>query len=143
MFIIMALVVAVAAFNIVSTLIMAVTDKRADIAIMRTLGASPSSIMQIFVVQGALIGVIGTLAGVVLGVLIALNIDVIVPFIEHLFGIQFLDKDVYMITSVPSQLLWSDVLVIMLTSFALSLLATLYPSWKAARMNPAEALRYE
>lgn len=143
MFIIMALVVAVAAFNIVSTLIMAVTDKRADIAIMRTLGASPSSIMQIFVVQGALIGVIGTLAGVVLGVLVALNIDVIVPFIEHLFGIQFLDKDVYMITSVPSQLLWSDVLVIMLTSFALSLLATLYPSWKAARMNPAEALRYE
>lgn len=143
MFIIMALVVAVAAFNIVSTLIMAVTDKRADIAIMRTLGASPSSIMQIFVVQGALIGVIGTLAGVILGVLVALNIDVIVPFIEHLFGIQFLDKDVYMITSVPSQLLWSDVLVIMLTSFALSLLATLYPSWKAARMNPAEALRYE
>ena len=143
MFIIMALVVAVAAFNIVSTLIMAVTDKRADIAIMRTLGASPSSIMQIFVVQGALIGVIGTLAGVVLGVLIALNIDVIVPFIEHLFGIQFLDKYVYMITSVPSQLLWSDVLVIMLTSFALSLLATLYPSWKAARMKPAEALRYE
>lgn len=143
MFIIMALVVAVAAFNIVSTLIMAVTDKRADIAIMRTLGASPSSIMQIFVVQGALIGVIGTLAGVILGVLAALNIDVIVPFIEHVFGIQFLDKDVYMITSVPSQLLWSDVLVIMLTSFVLSLLATLYPSWKAARMNPAEALRYE
>ncbi|HQO15454.1 MAG TPA: lipoprotein-releasing ABC transporter permease subunit [Methylotenera sp.] len=143
MFIIMALVVAVAAFNIVSTLIMAVTDKRADIAIMRTLGASPSSIMQIFVVQGALIGVIGTLVGVILGVLVALNIDVIVPFIEHVFGIQFLDKDVYMITSVPSQLLWSDVLVIMLTSFVLSLLATLYPSWKAARMNPAEALRYE
>ena len=143
MFIIMTLVVAVAAFNIVSTLIMAVTDKRADIAIMRTLGASPSSIMQIFVVQGALIGVIGTLVGVILGVLVALNIDVIVPFIEHVFGIQFLDKDVYMITSVPSQLLWSDVLVIMLTSFVLSLLATLYPSWKAARMNPAEALRYE
>ncbi len=143
MFIIMALVVAVAAFNIVSTLIMAVTDKRADIAILRTLGASPSSIMQIFVVQGALIGVIGTLVGVILGVLVALNIDVIVPFIEHVFGIQFLDKDVYMITSVPSQLLWSDVLVIMLTSFVLSLLATLYPSWKAARMNPAEALRYE
>lgn len=143
MFIIMALVVAVAAFNIVSTLIMAVTDKRADIAIMRTLGASPSSIMQIFVVQGALIGVIGTLAGVVLGVLIAWNIDVIVPFIEHLFGVQFLDKDVYMITAVPSQLLWSDVIVITFTSFALSLLATLYPSWKAAKMNPAEALRYE
>ena len=126
-----------------STLIMAVTDKRADIAIMRTLGASPSSIMQIFVVQGALIGVIGTLAGVVLGVLIAWNIDVIVPFIEHLFGVQFLDKDVYMITAVPSQLLWSDVIVITFTSFALSLLATLYPSWKAAKMNPAEALRYE
>lgn len=143
MFIIMALVVAVAAFNIVSTLIMAVTDKRSDIAIMRTLGASPASIMQIFVVQGALIGVIGTVLGVVFGVLIALNIDVIVPFIEHLFGVQFLDKNVYQISVVPSQLLWSDVLVITVTAFVLSLLATLYPSWKASQINPAEALRYE
>ncbi len=143
MFIIMALVVAVAAFNIVSTLIMAVTDKRSDIAIMRTLGASPASIMQIFVVQGALIGVIGTVLGVVFGVLIALNIDVIVPFIEHLFGVQFLDKNVYQISVVPSQLLWSDVIVITVTAFVLSLLATLYPSWKASQINPAEALRYE
>jgi lipoprotein-releasing system permease protein len=143
MFIIMTLVVAVAAFNIVSTLIMAVTDKRADIAIMRTLGASPSSIMQIFVVQGALIGLIGTVLGVLLGVTIALNIDVIVPFIEHLFGVQFLDKNVYQISVVPSQLLWSDVSVITITAFLLSLLATLYPSWKASNINPAEALRYE
>lgn len=143
MFIIMTLVVAVAAFNIVSTLIMAVTDKRADIAIMRTLGASPASIMQIFVVQGALIGVIGTVLGVIFGVTIALNIDVIVPFIEHLFGVQFLDKNVYQISVVPSQLLWSDVWVITITAFILSLLATLYPSWKASKINPAEALRYE
>ena len=143
MFIIMTLVVAVAAFNIVSTLIMAVTDKRADIAIMRTLGASPASIMQIFVVQGALIGVIGTVLGVLLGVTIALNIDVIVPFIEHLFGVQFLDKNVYQISVVPSQLLWSDVWVITITAFILSLFATLYPSWKASKINPAEALRYE
>ncbi|HOY70417.1 MAG TPA: lipoprotein-releasing ABC transporter permease subunit [Methylotenera sp.] len=143
MFIIMTLVVAVAAFNIVSTLIMAVTDKRADIAIMRTLGASPASIMQIFVVQGALIGVIGTVLGVLFGVTIALNIDVIVPFIEHLFGVQFLDKNVYQISVVPSQLLWSDVWVITITAFILSLFATLYPSWKASKINPAEALRYE
>ena len=143
MFIIMTLVVAVAAFNIVSTLIMAVTDKRADIAIMRTLGASPSSIMQIFVVQGALIGIIGTVLGVLLGVTIALNIDVIVPFIEHVFGVQFLDKNVYQISVVPSQLLWSDVAYITITAFLLSLLATLYPSWKASNINPAEALRYE
>lgn len=143
MFIIMTLVVAVAAFNIVSTLIMAVTDKRADIAIMRTFGASPRSVMVIFVVQGALIGVIGTVLGVLLGVTIALNVDVIVPFIEHLFGVQFLDKNVYQISVVPSQLLWSDVWVITITAFILSLLATLYPSWKASKINPAEALRYE
>jgi lipoprotein-releasing system permease protein len=143
MSIIMVLVVAVAAFNIVSTLIMAVIDKRADIAIMRTFGASPRSIMVIFITQGALIGLIGTLLGVTFGVLIALNIDVIVPFIEHLFGVQFLAKDVYYISVVPSQLLWSDVTVIALTSFVLSLLATLYPSYKASKINPAEALRYE
>jgi lipoprotein-releasing system permease protein len=143
MSIIMVLVVAVAAFNIVSTLIMAVIDKRADIAIMRTFGASPRSIMQIFIIQGALIGFIGTLLGVTFGVLIALNIDVIVPFIENLFGVQFLAKDVYYISVVPSQLLWSDVTVIALTSFILSLLATLYPSYKASKINPAEALRYE
>jgi len=143
MFIILTLIVAVAAFNIVSTLVMAVTDKRADIAIMRTFGASPRSIMQIFIVQGALIGAIGTVIGAVIGIIVAQNIDVIVPTIERLFNIQFLAKDVYYISDLPSQLLWSDVSMIVVLSFALSLLATLYPSWKAAKMKPAEALRYE
>lgn len=143
MFVILALIVAVAAFNIVSTLVMAVTDKRSDIAILRTLGASPASIMQIFIVQGALIGAIGTFFGTIGGVLIALNIDVIVPFIEHVFGVQFLAKDVYYISELPSHLLWSDVLTITGMSFVLSLLATLYPSWRASKINPAEALRYE
>ena len=143
MFIILALIVAVAAFNIVSTLVMAVTDKRADIAIMRTFGASPRSIMGIFIVQGALIGVIGTIAGAVIGVLIALNIGTIVPFIENLFHVQFLAKDVYYISDLPSKLEWSDVTTIVLMSFVLSLLATLYPSYKASQINPAEALRYE
>jgi lipoprotein-releasing system permease protein len=122
---------------------MAVIDKRADIAIMRTFGASPRSIMQIFIIQGALIGIIGTLLGIALGLLIALNIGVIVPFIENLFHVQFLAKDVYYISEVPSQVLWSDVTAITLTSIVLSLLATLYPSYKASQINPAEALRYE
>ena len=143
MFIILALIVAVAAFNIVSTLVMAVTDKRADIAIMRTFGASPRSIMGIFIVQGALIGVIGTIAGALVGVLIALNIGTIVPFIENLFHVQFLAKDVYYISDLPSKLEWSDVTTIVLMSFVLSLIATLYPSYKASQINPAEALRYE
>ena len=143
MFIILALIVAVAAFNIVSTLVMAVTDKRADIAIMRTFGASPRSIMAIFMVQGALIGLLGTVIGTGFGVLIALNISTIVPFIEHLFHVQFLAKDVYYISELPSHLLWGDVVTIVLMSFVLSLLATLYPSWKASQMNPAEALRYD
>lgn len=143
MFIILTLIVAVAAFNIVSTLVMAVTDKRADIAIMRTYGASPRSIMQIFMVQGALIGVIGTVAGAVIGVLIALNIGTIVPFLEHLFNVQFLAKDVYYISELPSHLVWSDVITITVMSFVISLLATIYPSWKASKMKPAEALRYD
>jgi lipoprotein-releasing system permease protein len=143
MFIILTLIVAVAAFNIVSTLVMAVTDKRADIAIMRTFGASPASIMTIFIIQGALIGVIGTIAGAVFGVLIALNISTIIPFIEGLFHVQFLAKDVYYISDLPSDLIWSDVITIVLLSFVLSLLATIYPSWKASKINPAEALRYE
>ena len=143
MFLILALIVAVAAFNIVSTLVMAVTDKRADIAIMRTFGASPRSIMKIFIVHGALIGVIGTVSGAIFGVLIALNIETIVPFIEHVFNVQFLSKDVYYISDLPSELLWSDVATITVMSFVLSLLATLYPSWRAAKTNPAEALRYE
>ena len=143
MFIILTLIVAVAAFNIVSTLVMAVTDKRADIAIMRTFGASPASILVIFMIQGALIGVIGTIVGAVLGILIALNIGTIIPFIEGLFQIQFLAKDVYYISDLPSDLIWSDVTTIVLLSFVLSLLATIYPSWKASKINPAEALRYE
>ncbi len=143
MFIILTLIVAVAAFNIVSTLVMAVTDKRADIAIMRTFGASPRSIMKIFIVQGALIGIIGTVLGAFFGILIALNIETIIPFIEHLFNVQFLAKDIYYISDLPSDLVWSDVITIVSVSFVLSLLATLYPSYKASRTNPAEALRYE
>jgi len=143
MFIILALIVAVAAFNIVSTLVMAVTDKRADIAIMRTFGASPASIMGIFMIQGALIGVIGTAIGGVSGIIIALNIDVIIPFIEQLFQVQFLAKDVYYISDLPSDLIWSDVITIVILSFVLSLLATIYPSYRASKINPAEALRYE
>ena len=143
MFIILTLIVAVAAFNIVSTLVMAVTDKRADIAIMRTFGASPRSIMGIFIVQGALIGIIGTLIGAAVGILIALNIDSIIPFIENLFKVQFLAKDVYYISDLPSTLDWNDVITIVVMSFMLSLLATLYPSYKASTLNPAEALRYE
>ena len=143
MFLILSLIVAVAAFNIVSTLVMAVTDKQADIAILRTLGASPASIMQVFVVQGALIGCIGLAAGIVGGVALALNVETVVPFIEHLFGIQFLAKDVYYISDLPSELQWRDVMVVTAVSFVLTLLATLYPSWRASRINPAEALRYE
>ena len=143
MFIILLLIVAVAAFNIVSTLVMVVTDKQADIAILRTLGASPASIMKIFIVQGALIGVFGTLIGLAGGVLLALNIGVVVPAIERLFGVHFLAKDVYYISELPSKLVVNDVVVIALVSLVLSLLATLYPSWRASRTNPAEALRYE
>ena len=143
MFLFLLLIVAVAAFNVVSTLVMAVTDKQSDIAILRTLGASPSSIMQIFIVQGIVIGLVGLAMGVIAGVLLALNIDVVIPFIEHLFGIQFLSKDVYYISELPSDLHWNDVFVITVVSFLLTLLATLYPSWRASRVNPAEALRYE
>jgi lipoprotein-releasing system permease protein len=143
MFIILLLIVAVAAFNIVSTLVMAVTDKRADIAILRTLGAAPVDIMKIFIIQGALIGFVGTLAGLVMGVVLALNIDVVVPAIENALGFKFLAKDVYYISDLPSDLHWRDVGVIAATAFVLTLLATLYPSFKAARTNPAEALRYE
>ena len=143
MFIILLLIVAVAAFNIVSTLVMAVTDKQPDIAILRTLGASPGGIMKIFIVQGALIGVIGTLIGVAGGIVLALNIDVVVPFLERLLNVQFLSREVYYITDLPSDLQKSDVVSIALVSLVLSLLATLYPSWRAARVNPAETLRYE
>jgi len=143
MFIILLLIVAVAAFNIVSTLVMAVTDKQPDIAILRTLGASPGGIMKIFIVQGAIIGVIGTLIGVVGGIALALNVDVVVPFLERLLHVQFLSREVYYITELPSDLQRSDVTTITLVSLALSFLATIYPSWRASRVNPAEALRYE
>jgi lipoprotein-releasing system permease protein len=143
MFIILTLIIAVAAFNLVSTLVMTVTDKQADIAILRTLGASPRSIMKIFMIQGALVGILGTACGVAGGVLIALNIDVIVPFIEYLLGVQFLSKDIYFISTVPSDLRWADVSKIGVLAVILAFLATLYPSWWAARVKPAEALRYE
>jgi len=143
MFIILTLIVAVAAFNIVSTLIMVVTDKRSDIAIMRTLGASPRSIMTVFIIQGVVIGVLGTALGVAGGVLLALNIETIVPAIEHVFGVQFMAADVYYISEVPSELHWNDVWIMAAVALVLSLLATLYPAWRAARTQPAEALRYE
>ena len=143
MFIILTLIVAVAAFNLVSTLVMTVTDKRADIAILRTLGASPGSIMGIFVVQGAMVGVMGTLAGLLLGLGVAFNIDVIVPALEQLFHANFLPKDIYLISRMPSDPQQADILPITLISLVLSFVATLYPSWHASRVNPAEALRYE
>lgn len=137
------LIVAVAAFNIISTLVMVVTDKKADIAILRTLGASPATIMGIFMVQGSVIGVVGTLMGGVLGVLAALNVSAMVAGLEKLFGVQFLSSDVYFISYLPSQLIWSDVLVICSTALGMSFLATLYPAWRASRTEPAEALRYD
>ena len=143
MFIILTLIVAVAAFNLVSTLVMTVTDKRADIAILRTLGASPKSIMGIFVVQGAMVGVIGTLGGLLLGLGIAYNIDVIVPAIERALNASFLPKDIYLISRMPSEPQYADIMPIAVISLVLAFLATIYPSWRASRVNPAEALRYE
>ncbi len=143
MFIILTLIVAVAAFNLVSTLVMTVTDKRADIAILRTLGATPRSVMAIFMVQGAASGVIGTLAGVLLGLLVAFNIDVIVPAIEHLLHVSFLPSSIYLISRMPSDPQQGDIVPIAIISLVLAFVATLYPSWRASRMQPAEALRYE
>ncbi len=143
MFIILTLIVAVAAFNLVSTLVMTVTDKRADIAILRTLGASPGSIMAVFVVQGAMVGVIGTGVGLLLGLGVALNIDTLVPALESLLGASFLPQDIYLISRMPSDPQQADIVPIGLISLALSFVATLYPSWRASRVNPAEALRYE
>ena len=143
MFIILTLIVAVAAFNLVTTLVMTVTDKRADIAILRTLGASPKSIMAIFVVQGATVGVLGTLGGLLLGLSVAFNIDVIVPAIENLLGASFLPRDIYLISHMPSDPQAGDIWPIAIISLILAFLATIYPSWRASRVNPAQALRYE
>jgi lipoprotein-releasing system permease protein len=143
MFIILTLIIAVAAFNIVSAQVMTVTDKVADIAILRTLGAAPSSITAIFMIQGALIGVIGTLIGVVGGILLALNVGTVLPAIERLFNVQFLDKTVYYINELPSDLQRTDVVTIAAIALVLALVATVYPAWRAAKVNPAEALRYE
>jgi len=143
MFVILTLIVAVAAFHIVSTLVMVVTDKRADIAILRTLGATPGVILRIFIVQGALIGLLGTALGLIGGIALALNVETIVPAIEEAFNTQFMPADVYYISDLPSQLNWPDVWQIGMVAFLLSLLATLYPAWRASRTQPAEALRYE
>jgi lipoprotein-releasing system permease protein len=143
MFIILTLIVAVAAFNLVSTLVMTVTDKRADIAILRTLGASPRSVMGVFMVQGAAAGIIGTLSGVALGLLVAFNIDVIVPAIERALHMSFLPGSIYLISRMPSEPQSGDIVPIAVISLLLSFVATLYPSWRASRVQPAEALRYE
>ncbi len=140
---ILALIIAVAAFNIVSTLVMAVTDKQPDIAILRTLGASPRSIMKIFIVQGTLIGVFGTILGVVGGVLLAFNVGSVVALIEYLFTVQFLSREVYYISKIPSDPHLADIVTVAIVSFGLSILATIYPSYRASKVNPAEALRYE
>jgi lipoprotein-releasing system permease protein len=143
MTIILFLIVAVAAFNIVSTLVMVVTDKRADIAVLRTLGASPGRVMAIFMVQGTAIGVVGTLLGVVGGVLLGWNVEPIVASIERAFGVHFLDPSIYYISALPSDVRAGDVLRVGGGAFLMSVLATLYPAWRAARTDPAEALRYE
>jgi lipoprotein-releasing system permease protein len=143
MFIILTLIVAVAAFNLVTTLVMTVTEKRGDIAILRTLGATPASILWIFVTQGALSGLVGTLAGAGLGLAVAFNLDVLVPAIEHLLGVRFLPQEIYLIHHMPSDPQAGDIVPVVSVALMLSLLATLYPSWRASRVHPAEALRHE
>ena len=143
MFIILTLIILVAAINVVSTLVMVVTEKHPDIAILRTLGAAPASVMKIFVVQGAVIGIVGTVLGVLLGLFLAFNIDWLVPLVERTFGFQILSKEVYYISELPSDVHWVDVAMVAVMSLVLAFLATLYPSWRASRVNPAEALRYE
>jgi lipoprotein-releasing system permease protein len=136
-------IIAIAAFNLVSSLFMVVKEKNADIAILRTLGASPGGVMRIFMIQGIVIGAVGVICGIVFGVLGALNVDVIVSFVERVFGFKFLPQEVYQIVDLPSELRSSDVISTAIIAFTLSALATIYPSWRASRVNPAEALRYE
>lgn len=143
MFIILSLIVAVAAFNIVSTLVMAVTDKRKDIAILRTIGMSERGILGIFMIQGVIIGLVGTIIGMIFGVIVSLNIDTIVPFIESVFNVQFIPSDVYMLSELPSELQLKDVIQIGVSSLFVTILSTIYPSIKAAKTQPAEALRNE
>lgn len=143
MFFILLLIIAVAVFNLVSTLVMVVNDKEADIAILRTIGATPGMIMKIFVVQGAIVGVFGTLIGVISGVALALNVTAVVKWIESIFHVQFLSASVYWVNYLPSELQWMDVLKISLVSLSLSLIATIYPAWRASKTEPVEALRYE
>ncbi len=143
MFVILSLIVAVAAFNIISTLVMTVTDKEADIAVLRTMGASPRSILAIFMIQGTLIGTIGIALGIAGGIALALNVESIVPAIENFFRVKFLSPDIYYISELPSDLHWADVIVIGSVAFVFCITATIYPAWRAARTQPAEALRYE
>lgn len=143
LFVILLMVIAVAAFNIVSTLVMVVKDKQSDIAILRTIGARPMSILKVFITQGTIIGVVGTLSGVGLGVLLALNLESIIGFLETVFGIKFLAADVYFISDLPSDLKWSDVILVAAIALVLALISTLYPAWVAAKTAPAEALRYD
>ena len=143
MWVILSLIIAVAAFNIISMLVMVVTDKQSDIAILKTMGARDGTVMRIFVIQGSVIGIVGTLLGVVGGILLALNIGSVVPFLEQLFGFSLFPSDIYYISELPSDLQSSDVVKFALMSLAMSLLSTLYPSWRAARTHPAEALSYE
>jgi lipoprotein-releasing system permease protein len=143
MFFVVFLIIVVAAINIVSSLVMVVTDKQADIAILRTLGAAPSGIMKIFIIQGTIIGVVGTGLGLIGGLSLALNVETVVPFIEGLFGFKFFAKDIYLISEVPSEVQRADIILTAVFSFVVCLLATIYPSWRASRLKPADALRYE
>jgi lipoprotein-releasing system permease protein len=143
MWVILSLIIAVAAFNIISMLVMVVTDKQADIAILKTMGARSGTVMRVFVIQGSVIGIIGTGLGVIGGILLAQNIGEVVPFLEQLFGFSLFPSDIYYITELPSELRSSDVIKFALMSLGMSLLSTIYPSWRAARTHPAEALSYE